>query len=139
MYVFNFRACFVIVRTISHYIVLTLIRCPTVEVIVGRCITFVYNIVIVMGKSYVQSYIAFTKSKTKTSHISSGPCQNPEDIFTIDENTKQVKCLPKQHRKIKRIFDVLPSNKNGGAAANCGTPGGKCSGLRAPGFSQLCK
>ena len=76
------------------------------------------------------------KSKTKTMFISSGPCQDPEDIFTIDENTKQVKCLPKHHRKIKRIFDVLPSNKNGGAA-NCGSPGGKCSGLRAPGF--LCK
>ena len=85
------------------------------------------------------TYVIFVESKTKTIYILSGPCQNPEDIFTIDENTKQVKCLPKQHRKIKRIFDVLPSNKNGGAAANCGTPGGKCSGLRAPGFSQLCK
>ena len=136
MYVFSFRACFVIVRTISHYIVLSLIRCTTIYLDVDRCITFVYSIVIAMGISYL-CYVV--ESKTKTIYILSGPCQNPEDIFTIDENTKQVKCLPKHHRKIKRIFDVLPSNKNGGAAANCGTPGGKCSGLRAPGFSQLCK
>ena len=48
-----FRACFVIVRTISHYIVLTLIRCTTIHLVVDRCITFVYSIVIAMGISYV--------------------------------------------------------------------------------------
>ena len=44
-----------------------------------------------------------------------GPCSNPEDIFTIDEWTMQPKCIPYQYGKIKRIFDVLPSS-NGGRA-----------------------
>ena len=45
--------------------------------------------------------------------ITTGPCSNPEDIFTIDEWTMQPKCIPHQYGKIKRIFDVLPSSNGG--------------------------
>ena len=46
-----------------------------------------------------------------------GPCSNPEDIFTIDEWTMQPKCIPYQYGKIKRIFDILPSQNGGHAPA----------------------
>ena len=45
--------------------------------------------------------------------ITTGPCSNPEDIFTIDEWTMQPKCIPHLYGKIKRIFDVLPSSNGG--------------------------
>ena len=45
--------------------------------------------------------------------ITTGPCSNPEDIFTIDEWTMQPKCIPHQYGKTKRIFDVLPSSNGG--------------------------
>jgi hypothetical protein len=41
----------------------------------------------------------------------SGPCQDSADEYRIDEKTRQPVCRPRKNgRKIKRIFDVIPSN-----------------------------
>ena len=69
-----------------------------------------------------------------------GPCENPEDLFEIDPETRQASCIPRGIAKSKRIFDVLPSNMRqngesfdgsgsgfGANTLNCLTGGSKCS------------
>lgn len=72
-----------------------------------------------------------------------GPCENSEDVFQINPDTRQVSCVPKMAAKPKRIFDVLPSNMrhNGGSLEgseggfganmlNCLSGSNKCSAGR---------
>jgi len=72
-----------------------------------------------------------------------GPCENSEEVFQIDPNTRQVSCVPRKAAKSKRIFDVLPSNmrhtggslegSEGGFGANmlnCLSGSNKCSAGR---------
>lgn len=72
-----------------------------------------------------------------------GACENSEEVFQINPDTRQVSCIPRMAAKSKRIFDVLPSNMrhNGGSLEgseggfganmlNCLSGSNKCSAGR---------
>jgi hypothetical protein len=53
-----------------------------------------------------------------------GPCINPEEVFQIDPETRQIACIPKMAVKTKRIFDVLPTNMRQDGDSFGGSDGG---------------
>lgn len=67
-----------------------------------------------------------------------GPCTDPEDVYKIDERTKELRCMPRNNFRIKRIFDVLPSKLresqigevHEASMSNCLNGGLHCNGHR---------
>ena len=53
-----------------------------------------------------------------------GPCVNPDEVFQIDPDTRQIACIPKMEVKSKRIFDVLPTNMRQEGSTFDGSDGG---------------